>query len=152
MSVQNKQILGYVRLFIHKNKTEASQKLYRSFREFPHHCSTGIIYWSRHAKTISPDLSGLRTTWFEEYQYTSFTCSRLIFWREKTLSLASPGVVMAAPRRKVSAYDHVLYERWEARTKACKTKWTFATRKKTKNNSAYDIFGNQILSGIQLPP
>ena len=67
MSVQNKQILGYVRLFIHKNKTEASQKLrrsfaeawqklhrsfteasqklHRSFREFPHHCSLKAIVY-----------------------------------------------------------------------------------------------------------
>ena len=33
MSVQNKRILGFVRLFIHKNKTEASQKLDRSLTE-----------------------------------------------------------------------------------------------------------------------
>ena len=67
MSVQNKRILGYVRLFIHKNKTEAwqkldrsfpeasqkldrsfteaSQKLHRSFREFPDHCSLKAIVY-----------------------------------------------------------------------------------------------------------
>ena len=45
MSVQNKRILGYVRLFIHKNKTEAWQKLPRSFREFLHHCSLKAIVY-----------------------------------------------------------------------------------------------------------
>ena len=55
---------------------------------------------------------------------------------------------MAAPHRKVSAYDHVLYKHREAWAKACKTKGTFATREKTKNSSAYDIFGNQILSSL----
>ena len=51
MSVQNKRILGYVRLFIeawqklHRSFTEASQKLHRSFREFPDHCSLKAIVY-----------------------------------------------------------------------------------------------------------
>ena len=56
MSVQYKRILGYVRLFIHKNKTEAWQKLHKSFteawqkldrrfREFTDHCSLKAIVY-----------------------------------------------------------------------------------------------------------
>ena len=62
MSVQNKRILGYVRLFIeawqkfhrsfteasqklHRSFTEASQKLHRSFRGFPDHCSLKAIVY-----------------------------------------------------------------------------------------------------------
>ena len=67
----------FVRLFIHKNKTEAwqklhrtaSQKLDRSLTEALENFQTTapskqcIVYIeSCHAKTILPDLSGLRTT------------------------------------------------------------------------------------------
>jgi hypothetical protein len=45
---------------------------------------TWIICRSGYAETISPDLSALRSAWFEEYQYWSFTSSRLTIQGEKT--------------------------------------------------------------------
>ena len=50
---------------------------------------TLINYDSNHVETISPDLSGLRTTWFKEYQYTFLPSSWLIFQREN-LVLSKP--------------------------------------------------------------
>ena len=201
MSVQNKRILGYVRLFIHKNKTEAWQKLDRSFteawqkldrslteasqkfhrsfteawqkldrsfREFPDHCSLkAIVYRIVFLSKLESFTGAAMQRRFRRgparfADDLIWIISVHIFYKFTAYLLRRENPILSKPRCRHGSPASKglrtwpcpirLYERWEAWTKACKTKWTFATRKKIKNSSAYDIFGSQILSRIQLPP